>query len=291
MSASCAVATRIPGSAESSGRSETLPSRTLAADARRLVDIAAGGPWRLVWCAGAKVNGADRKEFADELFILASVLDGIEMLPDAQHGTILHASSAGGVYAGAPGAPYNELSDVQPLGDYGRAKLAAEAIVRKFGARSGAQTIVARLANLYGPGQNLSKPQGLISHLCRGYLVSAPVSIYVPMDTIRDYLFVADAAAMVADAMDLADTRSELSVTKIFASGNSVTIGAILSACRTVFRRRPNVVLANSRLASLQSHDLRLRSVIWPEVDRRTHRTLLAGIGATLQATRESLSR
>lgn len=263
----------------------------LFADARRVVDSANGGPWRLVWCAGVGVNGTTAAEFAAENTVVSDVLDEIAALTGACRGVVVHASSAGGVYAGSVGAPFTEDTDPVPLGDYGRAKLAAERLMHRFGAATGASVVVGRFANLYGPGQNLTKPQGLISHLCRGYLVSAPISIYVPMDTMRDYLYVGDAAAMVADALDLAQSRPGERITKIFASGQSTTVGALLGACRTVFRRKPTVVLASSPLARVQSGDLRLRSIVWPELDRRTYRTLPAGISATLEATRRSLGR
>ncbi|GGG29466.1 hypothetical protein GCM10007304_49140 [Rhodococcoides trifolii] len=243
-------------------------------DARRLHDVD-----NVVWCAGAGVNGTSRDEFARENDLLGSVLEQLNC------GTFFHASSAGGVYAGTPDAPHDENSVPSPLGDYGHAKLDAEELVRGFGAR----TVIGRFANLYGPGQNLSKPQGLISHLCRGYLLASPVSIYVPMDTLRDYLFVTDAAEMVGDALDYAPTAGPGSTTKIFASGQAVTIGAILGACRSVFHRRPNVVQAASPLSAMQGSDLRLRSVVWPHIDRRTHRTLHAGIASTLNATRSAL--
>lgn len=265
----------------------------LLADAQRLIGLAGSGPWQVAWCAGAGVNGTSEDEFSGENALLRSVLDELSSAAGdhTPNGTVFHASSAGGVYAGAPGAPHTERSRVSPLGDYGRAKLFAEAIVGEFISRTGATAVIARFANLYGPGQNLDKPQGLISHLCRGYLLSAPVAIYVPMDTLRDYLFVADAAEMVADALQLSSQRPGETVTKIFASGQSVTIGSILGACRTIFRRRPNVVLASSKLAAVQAPDLRLRSVVWPEIDARTHRTLPAGIAATLEATRGVITR
>ncbi|KAA0024613.1 NAD-dependent epimerase/dehydratase family protein [Antrihabitans cavernicola] len=264
----------------------------LTADARRFIERVGDGPWRLVWCAGAGVNGTSVEAFAAEHGLLGAVLDELADAAGgrADRGVVFHASSAGGVYAGALGAPFSELSPVAPLGDYGRAKLSAEEIVNAFGRRTGATTVIGRIANLYGPGQNLEKPQGLISHLCRGYLMSAPVAIYVPMDTLRDYLYVSDAAEMVADALDVAGTHPGATATKIFASGTTVTIGAILGACRTVFRRKPNVILAASKLAAVQSQDLRLRSVIWPEIDARTFRTLPSGIAATLEATRDALS-
>ncbi|NIL78926.1 hypothetical protein RhoFasB10_05114 [Rhodococcus sp. B10] len=240
-----------------------------------------------MWAAGAGVNGTTLAEFDAENDLIRVLTQSIGNR--SREGTLFLASSAGGVYAGASGAPHHEDSPPVPLGDYGRAKLESEDIARQFGDATDVNVVMGRFANLYGPGQNLAKPQGLISHLCRGYLMASPVSIYVPMDTLRDYLFVSDAAEMVADALALTKSRREPPTVKIFASGHAVTIGSILGACRTVFRRRPNVVLAASPLAAFQGRDLRLRSTVWPEIDRRTHRTLPAGIASTLEATRRAL--
>ncbi|MBH0119645.1 NAD(P)-dependent oxidoreductase [Rhodococcus sp. HM1] len=265
----------------------------LLADADRFVRSTRGGRWRVAWCAGAGVNGTTPEAFAAENDLLRDVLDGLARASggSAENGTVFHASSAGGVYAAATGAPHSEHTPTAPLGPYGHAKLAAEAVIADFARETGATAVIGRFANLYGPGQNLDKPQGLISHLCRGYLTGTPVSIYVSMDTLRDYLFVADAGEMVADALDRAEAEPGGVSIKIFASGRSVTIGAILGACRTVFRRRPNVVLASSPLASVQGRDLRLRSVVWPELDRRSHRPLPAGIAATLESTRRAMGQ
>jgi len=48
--------------------------------------------------------------------------------------------------------------------------------------------MVGRMSNLYGPGQNLKKVQGLISQMCLRVLTRQPLVLYVPLDTIRDYL-------------------------------------------------------------------------------------------------------
>ena len=58
-----------------------------------------------------------------------------------------------------------------------------------------------RIANLYGPGQGLEKPQGLISQIIRSHLIRTPISIYVPLDTMRDYLFAPDCGELVVDAL------------------------------------------------------------------------------------------
>lgn len=264
---------------------------TLERECDEFFDAVGGSDWSMIWAAGAGVNGTSAAQFALENQLIAEILARATPLAGDRpaHGTFFLASSAGGVYAGSPDAPHNEATIPLPLGDYGRAKLDSESIALRFAEQTGVNVVIGRFANLYGPGQNLTKPQGLISHLCRGYLMASPVSIYVPMDTLRDYLFVTDAAEMVADTLELTARHRIPPTTKIYASGNAVTIGSILGACRTVFRRRPNVVLAASPLAALQGRDLRLRSTVLPEIDRRTHRTLPAGIASTLLATRHAL--
>ena len=52
--------------------------------------------------------------------------------------------------------------------------------------------LIGRIANLYGPGQNLAKAQGLVSQLCAAQLERARSSIWVSLDTLRDYLFAPD---------------------------------------------------------------------------------------------------
>ena len=123
--------------------------------------------------------------------------------------------------------------------------------------------LVGRLANLYGPGQDLDKPQGLVSQLCRAQLTRQPLTVYVPLDTMRDYLFVDDAAAMAVAGLG-AVTPSGRRALKVLASERSTTVGAVLGDLHRVTRRRPPVVLGVSPRSRRQVRDLRLRSVAWP---------------------------
>ena len=144
--------------------------------------------------------------------------------------------------------------------------------------------LIGRISNLYGPGQDLAKPQGLVSHIVRSQLIRTPISIYVSLDTMRDYVFAQDCGELVRDV--LRRLRSEelpegTVVTKILASHQQVTVGQILSEVRRIFKRSPQVVLGSSPQAALQAHDLRLRSRVWTELDRRPLTPLGAGILAT----------
>jgi UDP-glucose 4-epimerase len=152
--------------------------------------------------------------------------------------------------------------------------------------------MIGRLSNLYGPGQRLSKPQGLISHIGSSALRRELVSIYVPLDTIRDYLFAADAGRMVVDAMGLRSGMRrpvvvDRSVTKIFASEVESTVASVLGAWRQSLRRPLLVALASSPAGQLQPRVLSFRSIVGPDV--RGHPTSLSlGIEAV---RRDQLAR
>jgi UDP-glucose 4-epimerase len=247
-------------------------------------------PWKVAWCAGVGVVDSGPSELKLETELLRHLLDELARAMGPQrmrYGALFLASSAGGVYAGSTGAPYSELSEARPLAPYGWNKLEQETLVRRWASQYGTPTLIGRLSNLYGPGQNLSKNQGLISQVSRCVLVQQPLTLYTPLDTIRDYLFVVDAGLLVADG--LARLTLEASnlvpprvVIKVLASKQPTTIATVLGEVRRVTKHPVRVVLARSHAARHQARDLRMTSLVWPQLDERSHTTLSAGIRATV---------
>ncbi len=290
---------RHPGSVMTSpiGWSTGTAGTDLAIGIDRLLDAMRlrPRPWRIAWCAGAGVTGTAIADLDQEVAVLTRFLDDLTSYRDRLGpGTVFLASSAGGLFAGtAGGGPFTELHAPMPIADYGRAKLACEQAVARYGPASGSSVLVGRIANLYGPGQNMSKAQGLISHLCRANISRQPISIYVSLDTIRDYLYVEDCAEMVADMLDLSRSEgvSGQVITKVLASQQGTTIAALIAICRQVFKRPPRLVLGSSSTARFQVRDLRLRSVVWPRIDQRSLTPLPSGVAATLAGTLRSVQR
>ncbi len=267
----------------------------LRATARRLAAEAGDGGWQVLWCAGAGVTGTSRDVLRVELEALASLLDALRGV-GSSGGSFFFSSSVGGVYAGSPRPPYDERSPVRPLSDYGRAKLRGEELVDSWARQGGGRALIGRIANLYGPGQNLDKPQGLVSQICAAHLRRSPVSIWVSLDTLRDYIYVADAARLILDGMDRlrADASvgsSNGAVVKILGSLRPVTVGAVLGELRRVLKARPNVTLAASPVSAAQARDLSTRSVVWPDLDARAMTPFPAGVHATLSDLRSRQAR
>jgi UDP-glucose 4-epimerase len=236
-----------------------------------------GRPWRLLWCAGAGVLATSGRALAQETLVLSRFLAAVaDRLSSNQAlnetGTLFFASSAGGVYAASSvPPPFDELSPVGALASYGREKLIQEELFAQVASSCGVDLLIGRFSNLYGPGQNLSKPQGLIAHVGRAALRHEPVSIYVPLDTIRDYLFAADAGRMVVEAIKLREISRRGgeppgTTTKIFASEVETTVASVLRAWRQVLRRPLRISLSGSPVGRLQPRVLSFRSRVWPEL-------------------------
>ena len=243
-------------------------------------------PWSVAWCAGAGVTASSANALQLELDALRETLNALAAAPRADTGAFFFASSAGGVYAGVGAPPYDEFSPVRPLAAYGQAKLEGETLVTDWSRRTGIPSLIGRIANVYGPGQNLAKAQGLISQICRSQLTGQPLSIYVSLDTLRDYLFAPDCARLIVGGM--VRLRHEhsgtdpLVVTKILASQRAITIGAVMGEMRRIFKSSPRIVLGASPVSAMQARDLSLRSRVWTDLDRQPLTPFPVGVATTV---------
>lgn len=262
-------------------------------NAARLIAAAteSGSRWSVIWVAGAAVTSTPPAAIAQELHQFQLVLDAIrsetESAGAAQSGSMFYASSAGGVYGGSVHPPFDETARPVPISGYGRFKLDAEKRLFEFSSASGISVVAGRIANLYGPGQKLGKMQGLISHLAKAQFSPTPASIFVPLDTIRDYIFVSDCAELLLDTverlMEASAESGRTAMIKNLATGQAVTISNLLGHFRNLAKGHPHVMLGASAEASMQGLDLRIASTVWPDLDQREYTSLPAGIKATME--------
>jgi UDP-glucose 4-epimerase len=253
------------------GRLERDFREDLAAFATRTLSDRAGA-WAICYCAGAGVVGTSAAALTAETNALRLFLDllSAESRLMALPGYMVLASSAGGVYGGSRVCPITEATDPEPISDYGRAKLEQERMLCSWASRRSPSVgiLVARLANLYGAGQRLDKPQGLISHLSRCLIFNAPVHVYVSLDTIRDYLFAEDAGRqLVAGLRRLMGESSGEQITKIYASEREISIAGLLGIFRRISRRRLRVICGLHPGSALQPRRLQFRSHVWRTQD------------------------
>jgi len=212
-------------------------------------------PWRVIWAAGSATTSTPRDEAMSELEPLTGVLTGLRSALPSGPGVFFLTSSAGGVYAGSTHPPFSTQTAPVPLSAYGELKLAQEAMAIDLLGHL-VPVVIGRISNLYGPGQNLDKLQGLISHLAMAAVTRQPVNIFVPLDTTRDYIFVNDAAeAILALTHAHRDIHSR---TEIIATGRGTTIGQLVRTMNEIAKRKVPVALGMHASASAQAVDLRL---------------------------------
>lgn len=227
---------------------------------------ATSAPRALAWCAGGGYVGADADAMLAEARLLGTVLRTASSLDGGW--TAFVASSAGGVYGHGRPECLDELDVPVPASPYGTAKVAVEEAARAWAGEHGATMLVGRIANLYGPTQRLDKAQGLITHLCRAAITRRPLSLFVSAETQRDYIYVDDAAAVIARWMDVAASQPGVTETKVIATGRATSIAGVLTTVTRVTRVRPPVVFSVDARTALQPRFVRLRSTWRTELDR-----------------------
>jgi UDP-glucose 4-epimerase len=224
--------------------------------------------------------GSGEYDFALESVYLETVLNEIRALRPSEigSGTLVFASSAGGIYGSGLSGSYDESSNPFPFGAYGTHKLDSETRLSEFVESYGLRVANCRLANVYGPRQDLRKNQGLISTIVKACIENRPVSIYVPLDTTRNFIHVDDAASkMVAFANKLRLSRLNLA-TKIICSSQNVNIATILRECKLVLGRRVIFSASNGVENSKSPRNIRLSSAVFPSIDTVAERHLAVGI-------------
>lgn len=259
--------------------------------------LAGSNPWHIYWCAGASTTTSTRAELDREVSVLQGALAKIGEAhvtsPSNRIGLFL-ASSAGAVYSGAPNPPFTEFTAAQPLSEYGRAKLDAEKACRDFSAANQADLFVGRIANLYGPGQNLSKGQGLVTTLVKAVLTDEPVRLYVPMETKRDFIYSRDCAEMavhgLSQIVEMSSSGGQI-VTKILASGQALTLKDLIFRVESVLGAAVPLQHVSSPASAGQSPDLTFESKVMTELSSTVVTSLDEGITSVNDSIKDLLGR
>lgn len=243
--------------------------------------------WAIAWCAGGSVVASPPADVSADVTVWDLFLGALEVsLAEVSErarsaGRMLLASSAGGVWAGHVGSAITESTPPHPISLYGRGHLDRERALAVFAARwPCVRTVVVRFSNLYGVAQRLDKPQGLVSHIARSLIHRRPIHIFVPLDTVRDYVLADDAGEGVADVLDELGRCGvgEPPRLKVLASEDEVSIGGLLALFRRVARRPVVVTSGLDPSAHLQPLHLRFRSTVWSSAGRARRTPLHEGV-------------
>jgi UDP-glucose 4-epimerase len=102
---------------------------------------------------------------------------------------------------------------------------------------------------------------------------------------MRDYVFAEDCGDLVSAGLiglrQFVAREGTPVVVKIVASGQGVTIAALLSESARLYKKRPRVVVKAPVEGSGQVPDLRLRSLVWADLDEYLRCSLTVGMSRT----------
>ncbi|NKY09924.1 NAD-dependent epimerase/dehydratase family protein [Cellulomonas hominis] len=173
--------------------------------------------------------------------VRTNILSSIELFracAEAGVGRVIFASTGGAIYGDQPQRSFSETDLTLPVSPYAIGKLAIESYLRYFHRKHGLASTSVRISNPYGPRQNPVKRQGVIPIFLRRLADGLPVTIYGDGSMVRDYVYVTDVAAMVADIATGAPQHDVYNL----GSGRGTSLDEIVAAIgevtgRTVERR------------------------------------------------------
>lgn len=125
-----------------------------------------------------------------------------ELAAEAKVKRVLFLSSGGSVYGDVESPAISEDTLPAPRSPYAIGKLTIEHYLRFFRETRGLDSIVYRVANPYGPGQNFRGKQGVIAIFMYHAMEHEPVTIYGDGSMVRDYVYIDDLVRMLVGSYD-----------------------------------------------------------------------------------------
>jgi UDP-glucose 4-epimerase len=135
-------------------------------------------------------------------------------------------SSGGTVYGRPLRLPIDEDHPKNPISSHGLTKLAVEKYLGLLAQTRGLDSVILRVANLFGPGQTLRKGQGLIPAILDRHRQSQPVPIFGDGSARRDFVYIDDVVDAILAAFQMPEAIGAYNI----GSGETRSVCEILDA-------------------------------------------------------------
>lgn len=153
-------------------------------------------PTIFVWAA-SKVNPVLASESPDlienEYIEFSDFINFLNCRKSNFSDRLIFLSSGGCVYT-ADSESFSEISVARGVNDYGKLKLRLEKRAFEFFG----ETLVCRIANVYGPGQIPGRGQGVISNWFHSAYLNQPITLFGDGTEFRDFIFISDAVSAIS---------------------------------------------------------------------------------------------
>lgn len=131
-------------------------------------------------------------------------IDLIEILKFQHIKKTIFISSGGAIYGNIdPTCGTKESFSTNPISPYGISKLATEKYFQMHDELTNSHTIILRPSNIYGVGQRISKPQGVIGHMINLHKSNEVFKIWGDGKGKKDYLHINDFVDAITKIVEL----------------------------------------------------------------------------------------
>lgn len=145
--------------------------------------------WSTLPATSEKFPGSEAKM---DLPWLQRLLASVTSLPPSARPHLIFFSSGGAVYGNASTHACRETDICAPLGNYGRAKLAAEQVILAAVASEQIPATILRISNPYGYPVPRERLQGIIPHAIRAALEQCPLMLWGDGQARKDFIYYTD---------------------------------------------------------------------------------------------------
>jgi UDP-glucose 4-epimerase len=233
-------------------RPRPTPTAGLEAHTGSLLDReaqrrAAAGTEVAFYLAWDGYPGTERTLTEDLAVNVGPAVAAFKALADAGVTKVIFASSGGTIYGPPESVPIPEDHPTRPTSVYGLHKKLAEEYLAFLHRRQVLDSVVLRPGNLYGPGQLPGRGQGLVATALGRIAQDLPLEVWGDGSSIRDYVYVEDAARAFLAAAEHGRPGRAYNV----GAGRGWSIRQVVAAIETLLGRPPEVRYASPQPGSV----------------------------------------
>ncbi len=187
--------------------------------------------------------------------IKTNLLPSVSLLEIAKEKNIkkiIYLSSGGAVYGNSTIWPINENHPTNPISSYGIVKLAIEKYFFMFRELYGLNTVVLRLSNPFGYGQNGGSIQGIIPLYIKKILQNQPIDIIGDGETIRDYIYITDVINAIIASLLYEGSETVFNI----GSGHGTSINELVFLIKNIIQKDVQIHYLPSRKFDVKANVL-----------------------------------
>jgi UDP-glucose 4-epimerase len=241
--------------------------------------------WFIYWSAGIASMHSSEQDLSKETYQFNDFIQAtLKSSLDLSKGALIFSSSAGAVYAGSKERLISEDSSVAPINPYGLEKLKQEKLLEAIlSAHPEFTILITRISTLYGVRNRQSSSQGLLAHISRKVVLNQPIHIYVPLETMRDYIHAQDAALCIIKTVRDIQNKGGGIFTKIVAYERAHSIADIMGLFKRLSHKNLRTIHYSIPSTEYYQNNVQFRSVNFMESSKTYRRNLLIGISQLIQ--------